>query len=304
MTTDTLTSYSDGYQTMRAPWQQRMGYTLAEISMDRITDTQQESPSVQHLLPLINEQWFLPTLEDMTATSMSEPWKIPTSDCHNFSQDEGTKMHQWSPSVDFAAHCATSQHHTQAKYTKTNIDMPASTMPQAKEADENRPIRYAKDIMKFHSNCESRSLWRDRQSARKQDASPPSKKTLNHKKAHALVEKRYRKGIEARLQSLQDALVLTVYTQATGLGAQCTGNGAKSPVNMENGQGMGETQRKHRKCDILDAAISYIHGAEVDMRHMHQELKSLKDKIQELERIQATTPTWLVPGNHECSSRR
>lgn len=286
------------------PGQQLIGYSLADISMDRITNTQQEPPSVQHLLPLINEQLSLPTLEDMTVTSVSEPWKIPTSDCYNFSPDEGTKMHQWSPSVDFAAHRATSQHHSQAKYTKTIFDVPASTMPHAKEMDENRPIRYAKDIMKFHSNCESRSPWRDRQLARKQDDNPASKKTLNHKKAHALVEKRYRKSIESRLQSLQDALLLNMYTEVRDLGAQCTGNGVKNPIDMKTGQGMGQTQGKHRKCDILDAAISYIHGAEVDMRHMHQELKSLKDKIRELEHIQATTPTWLVPGYHECSAHR
>jgi Helix-loop-helix DNA-binding domain len=94
--------------------------------------------------------------------------------------------------------------------------------------------------------------------------------------AHSLVERRYREGLNVKLQQLETAL-LRVQQPPTDQEAQ------NNQQCDKDGPGSGLARRT--KSDVLYDTVSYIHQSEVDLRHLADEVSRLKYRMQLLERL-------------------
>jgi hypothetical protein len=91
------------------------------------------------------------------------------------------------------------------------------------------------------------------------------------KAAHSIVERRYRESLNSKLIQLQQTLLMT------------------DDFSQENSQLSDEAPTlsvtKPRKGDILVSTIYYIQHAEIDKRHMSDEIKLLRSRITAMARL-------------------
>ena len=96
------------------------------------------------------------------------------------------------------------------------------------------------------------------------DESKDSAPKARPKQAHSVVERKYRNNLNAKMKALQRAL------QATQFGT--AGNGKAVD------KGLSEAPTKFRKSDVLAEALNYVHQTELEMRHMSNEIHSLRER--------------------------
>jgi hypothetical protein len=94
------------------------------------------------------------------------------------------------------------------------------------------------------------------------------------KQAHSLVERKYRENINSKIAQLNRELQRAH--------AASEGGGAKSNHDKNTSQ---ELSNQARKGGVLADAISYINQTEVEMRHMADEIKFLKKRVADLEKL-------------------
>lgn len=91
------------------------------------------------------------------------------------------------------------------------------------------------------------------------------------KTAHSIVERKYRESLNSKLAQLQQILVMT------------------DDFSQENSQLFDEAPSpsiaKPCKGDILISTIEYIQHAEIDKRHMSDEINLLRSRITAMERV-------------------
>jgi hypothetical protein len=95
-------------------------------------------------------------------------------------------------------------------------------------------------------------------------------------RAHTLVERRYREGLKVKLELLEEAL-----------------SQVQQPLPSQEAQGSQECVvdgpkpegAKRTKSDVLHDATSYIYQAEVDLRHLSDEIQRLNDRVRLLEKL-------------------
>lgn len=114
------------------------------------------------------------------------------------------------------------------------------------------------------------------------DESSDFKARSRSKQAHLLVERKYRENINARFDKLQQALERV------------------NPEHTRHSAGLGLRQpampnTKSRKGEILSEALDYIYQAEVDKRHM----------LDEIARLEGRTPSTIAgPDCNTCALRK
>jgi len=92
------------------------------------------------------------------------------------------------------------------------------------------------------------------------------------KRAHSLVERRYREGLNKGLEELEKALLQ-----------------AQLPKVPNESAGVTSTDSRHgkkkKKSHVLADAMDYIYTSEVDMRHLSHEVSYLSERVKVLEKL-------------------
>ena len=103
------------------------------------------------------------------------------------------------------------------------------------------------------------------------ESPPGTQGRRGSKTAHSIVERKYRESLNSKLAQLQQILVTT------------------DDFSQENSQLFDEVPSpsiaKLRKGDILVSTIEYIQHAEIDKRHMSDEINLLRSRITAMERV-------------------
>jgi hypothetical protein len=94
------------------------------------------------------------------------------------------------------------------------------------------------------------------------------------KKAHSLVERRYRENLNNNIAELHLALLET-----KRLGRFAPQSQADDPEERR------QALSKVRKGDVLLDAVNYVHQTEVELRHMADEISLLSNRVRQLEKL-------------------
>ncbi|KAK5202789.1 bHLH/Zip transcription factor [Exophiala xenobiotica] len=89
------------------------------------------------------------------------------------------------------------------------------------------------------------------------------------KHSHSVVERRYRDNLNGKITQLHHTL------QAIEANPR-----RRSSISQES-----HPARRVRKSDIMTRAIQYVHSSELEMRHMTDEIRHLRDRVQGLEKL-------------------
>jgi hypothetical protein len=92
--------------------------------------------------------------------------------------------------------------------------------------------------------------------------------TRGTKTAHSIIERKYRENLNAKIAQLQETLTTTDYF-------------AQDDSRLSN-EALAPTAVKPRKGDVLTRTIDYIQHAEIDKRHMSEEIKLLRSQVSAL----------------------
>lgn len=92
------------------------------------------------------------------------------------------------------------------------------------------------------------------------------------KRAHSLVERRYREGLNKGLEELEKALLQAQLPEVSNESAGVTST-TSSPG------------KKKKKSHVLADAMNYIYTSEVDMRHLSDEVGYLSERVKILEKL-------------------
>jgi Helix-loop-helix DNA-binding domain len=94
------------------------------------------------------------------------------------------------------------------------------------------------------------------------------------KKAHSLVERRYRENLNGNIAQLHLALLKTKRASST------------TPQNQDNDlEEQWQAFSKVRKSDVMLEAVEYVHQTEVELRHMTDEIELLTERVRQLEKL-------------------
>ena len=96
----------------------------------------------------------------------------------------------------------------------------------------------------------------------------------NSKKAHSLVERRYRENLNGNITQLRLALLKTKRVGFTAPQAE-----------DEDEESQKQSLSKVRKGDVMLEAVDYVNQTEVEIRHMADEIQLLTARVQQLERL-------------------
>jgi hypothetical protein len=91
------------------------------------------------------------------------------------------------------------------------------------------------------------------------------------KTAHSITERKYRENLNLKITQLQQTLLVTDYFSQED--------------SRLSDQAPAPNVAKLRKGDILASTIDYVQQAEIDKRHMREEIKLLRTQIAAMERL-------------------
>ena len=94
------------------------------------------------------------------------------------------------------------------------------------------------------------------------------------KKAHSLVERRYRENLNGNIAQLHLALLKT----------KRVGDGTPKD-NDDDWKEPRQALSKVRKSDVMLEAVDYVHQTEVELRHMANEIELLTMRVKQLEKL-------------------
>ncbi|KAI1614438.1 hypothetical protein EDD36DRAFT_227131 [Exophiala viscosa] len=89
------------------------------------------------------------------------------------------------------------------------------------------------------------------------------------KHKHSVVERRYRDNLNGKITQLRHTLQAIEASPRRG-----------GSLSHET-----DPARRVRKCEIMTRAIQYVHVSELEMRHMTDEIKHLRERVQGLEKL-------------------
>jgi Helix-loop-helix DNA-binding domain len=97
---------------------------------------------------------------------------------------------------------------------------------------------------------------------------------LDSKKAHSLVERRYRENLNSNITQLHLTLMKTKRM------------GSNRPSDQhENSEEQQQGSPRMCKSDIMLEAVAYVHQTEVELRHMANEIELLTTRVRQLEKL-------------------
>jgi hypothetical protein len=110
---------------------------------------------------------------------------------------------------------------------------------------------------------------------RQSRTNPDDTDTKAHsKKAHSLVERRYRENLNGNIAQLHLALLKTKRV------------GDSTPEEKDdNWEEPRQVLSKVRKSDVMLEAVDYVHQTEVELRHMANEIELLTARVRQLEKL-------------------
>jgi hypothetical protein len=88
---------------------------------------------------------------------------------------------------------------------------------------------------------------------------------IQAKKAHSVVERRYRKNLNSKIMDLHHTLLATEF-----------GSWSSNVEDVKLLDFKKEEWGKIRKSDVLVNAMTYVHQSEIEMRHMSEEIRRLR----------------------------
>ena len=120
-----------------------------------------------------------------------------------------------------------------------------------------------------HLKTQGKEIGSGKRSNRSQ-SSPDDESSLRAKHAHSVVERRYRDNLNGKITQLYSTL-LAAETRA---GPQFL----NWPINQDQ-------LARVRKSDIMTKAIQYVHQSEIEIRHITDEIRHLRERVQSLEKL-------------------
>ena len=114
-------------------------------------------------------------------------------------------------------------------------------------------------------------------------SSAPSKADARKraKQAHSLIERKYRENLNARIVQLHSTLQNSHYGPRLTEGDN-NSDRKSAPHSIRDNTMLSS---KVRKSDVLCEAMNYVNQAEVEMRHMENEIRRLNERVRVLERL-------------------
>lgn len=110
------------------------------------------------------------------------------------------------------------------------------------------------------------------------------------RKAHSLVERRYRENLNGSIAKLHETLLSTKRF------------GHTLPEDQEDASDeQQQSSSKLRKSDIMLQAVDYVHQTEVELRHMADEIELLTTRVRQVERMVKCEDCVLMQRLVNCS---
>lgn len=125
--------------------------------------------------------------------------------------------------------------------------------------------------MSFGKSSSPPSAKRRKPSIDIEGSLPGTQGRRGSKTAHSMVERKYRESINSKLTQLQQTLLTT--------------DGYSQENSQLSDEAPTPSVAKPRKGDILTNTIDYIQHAEIDKRHMSDEIKFLRSRVSAMERV-------------------
>ena len=127
---------------------------------------------------------------------------------------------------------------------------------------------------KSTGNSYQPSKRESRQRLRRSRLDSAGTKSLS-KKAHSLVEKRYRENLNGNIAQLHVALQKT----------RRVGQRSTPQDQDDDMEELNQASSKVRKSDVMVEAVDYVYQTEVELRHMADEIELLRTRARQLEKL-------------------
>jgi len=188
--------------------------------------------------------------------SIEDPLTYP---CFAGSQSDGQRLKRQS----------TSSTQQEVVYKVNGVQTPVRTRLLRHEASASKPC----GSTAFSTKASTTKLRKPKTTCTGSGLSPfeDDVTTNKAKRAHSLVERRYRQGLNKGLEELEKAL-----------------SQAQLPMSPNQSPRLASTRNRHgkkKKSHVLADAMNYIHTSEVDMRHLSHEVSYLSEKVKLLEKL-------------------
>jgi hypothetical protein len=142
------------------------------------------------------------------------------------------------------------------------------------QASQPAPISIPSTAPVRPSISQSKKPTRNAQQRPKRANSDDTDTKPHSKKAHSLVERRYRENLNGNIAQLHLALLKT---KSVGHATQ-----QNQDDELEERQ---QALLKVRKSDVMLEAVDYVYQTEVELRHMADEIERLNTRVKQLEKL-------------------
>ena len=150
----------------------------------------------------------------------------------------------------------------------------SSNSPEVTQNFQASPVSTSDKTSSRASTSQSKESTRNSQHRlNRTNADDPDAKS-HSKKAHSLVERRYRENLNGNIAQLHLALLKTKRV--------CDGTPEDQDDDWEEPR---QALSKVRKSDVMLEAVDYVHQTEVELRHMANEIEVLTARVRQLEKL-------------------
>lgn len=165
-----------------------------------------------------------------------------------------------------------------------------SNAPQFMQASQPPPL-YTVDTIPRSSTSSSRKQPTRNSPHRLLCTNSDDVNVKSHsRKAHSLVERRYRENLNGNIAKLHLTLLKTKRF------------GGTTPEDQdEDSDEQQQASSKVRKSDIMLQAVDYVHQTEVELRHMADEIELLTTRVRQLEKLVKCEDCVLMKQLINCS---
>ena len=149
-----------------------------------------------------------------------------------------------------------------------------STSPERSQTSQPAVVSMPDTVPLRSSTSYFRRSTRNSQQRLPRGTSDDGDAKSHSKKAHSLVERRYRENLNGNIAQLHLALLKTKRVGDAG------------PQDQEDDpEQRRQALSKVRKSDVMLEAVDYVHETEVELRHMANEIELLTARVKQLEKL-------------------
>lgn len=153
------------------------------------------------------------------------------------------------------------------------IPQNSSNGPEVTRNIQAAPVSTSDKTSSRASTSQFKESTRNSQHRNRTNADDPDAKS-HSKKAHSLVERRYRENLNGNIAQLHLALLKT----------KRVSDGAPEDED-DDLEEPRQALSKVRKSDVMLEAVDYVHQTEVELRHMANEIELLTSRVKQLEKL-------------------